>query len=320
MGKSNLIIERIKRVSGVDVEKCDVPSEMPECGVLSDVESDSTVFTVTGGGKTRAFRIAGAGNPERTIAALMREYVNSIFDKLDLNDDPMRAFLDGRGDIPLGVHIGKTNYYVFAIYCDARKKSVGEYISTIAGKNDFAVDMSDGITALCKRAENDNDYRSAGEFAVVLRENIAEEIKEDVKIGVGGVARGASELPLYYGYAKSALVNGAEFDPASDIYSYKEYALIKVFSDLPRATVEKYVKIALDKNYREVLADDELMSAADAFLKHSLNISEASRSMYVHRNTLIYRLDKIERITGLDIRNFNDAMTFRTAYLIYKMM
>ncbi len=320
MSKSNLITERIKRVSGVDVEKCDVPEEMPESGVLSDIDVGRTVFTVFGEGKTRAFSIPGAGDSERTLAALMREYVNSVFDRLDINDDPMRAFLEGRGDIPLGVHIGKTNYYVFAIYSDARKKSVGEYINTIAGKNDFAVDMTGGITALCKRAENDNDYRSAGEFALVLRENITEEIKENVKIGVGGIARGASELPLYYGYAKSALVNGAEFDPASDIYSYKEYALIKVFSDLPRATVETYVKIALDKNYREVLADEELMAAADVFLKHSLNISEASRSMYVHRNTLIYRLDKIERITGLDIRNFNDAMTFRTAYLIYKMM
>ncbi len=76
----------------------------------------------------------------------------------------------------------------------------------------------------------------------------------------------------------------------------------------------------LDKNYREVLADEELMTAADAFIKHSLNISEASRSMYVHRNTLIYRLDKIERVTGLNIRNFNDAMTFRIAYMISKLI
>ena len=62
------------------------------------------------------------------------------------------------------------------------------------------------------------------------------------------------------------------------------------------------------------------MTAADAFIKHSLNISEASRSMYVHRNTLIYRLDKIERVTGLNIRNFNDAMTFRIAYMISKLI
>ena len=320
MGKSDIIIERIRNISGMNVVKCDVPQNVPSSGIITDEEQGRTVFTVASEGRLRAFSIDGAGDTERAIAALMREYANSVVDDSDGAGDPMRAFLDGRAEVPIGVHVGKTDYYVFAVYCAARKKSVGEYLSTMVGKDDFCVDMSDGVTALITRAETDNDYRSAGEFALVLRENIAEEIKENVKIGVGGVARGASELPLYYGYAKSALVTGAEFDPASDIYSYKEYALIKVFSELPRSTVEKYVKTALDKNYREVLADEELMMAADAFLKHSLNISEASRSMYVHRNTLIYRLDKIERITGLDIRNFNDAMTFRTAYLIHKMM
>ena len=69
-----------------------------------------------------------------------------------------------------------------------------------------------------------------------------------------------------------------------------------------------------------MLSDEELMAAADAFIKHSLNISEASRSMYVHRNTIIYRLDKIEKLTGLNIRSFNDAMTFRVACLVYKML
>ena len=90
MSKSNLITERIKRVSGVDVEKCDVPEEMPESGVLSDIDVGRTVFTVFGEGKTRAFSIPGAGDSERTLAALMREYVNSVFDRLDINDDPMQ--------------------------------------------------------------------------------------------------------------------------------------------------------------------------------------------------------------------------------------
>ena len=168
--------------------------------------------------------------------------------------------------------------------------------------------------------DNDCDYQSAGEFASVLKENLTEEIKGNVKIGVGGVAHGASELPQYYAYAKSALINGAEYDPKSDIYSYKEYALIKALSELPEATKEKYVKTVLDRNYRDVTADEELMAAADAFLQYSLNISEASRNMYVHRNTLIYRLDKLEKLTGLNIRNFADAVTFRTACLIHKML
>lgn len=314
------IIDRLEEVCGLRAELVDMPQDMPTGGIYSDAKSDKTVFTVAHGGKNYAFAIDGCGNQQRITAALAREFMSAALSRVKSADEPLRAFLVGIGEPPIGVRVGKTDYYVFAVYCAAMGKSVREYLTAIAGTGDFVADMTEGITAFCKRIDNENDYQSAGEFALVLRENLAEEIKENVKIGVGGVAHGVSELPQYYAFAQSALMSGAEFDPQNDIYSYKEYALIRVLSELPSVTMEKYVKTALDKNYRVVLSDDELMTAADAFIKRSLNISEASRSMYVHRNTLIYRLDKIEKMTGLNIRNFSDAMTFRVAYLIYKML
>ncbi|MDE6402073.1 MAG: helix-turn-helix domain-containing protein [Clostridiales bacterium] len=320
MKQSDFVIEQLARVSGLIVRRTTAPSDMPQDGVWQSETLCSTVFTVPSGNKVYAFEINGCGEAERVTAALARELASGMISKSAAVDEPVRAFLDGSGDVPQGVHLGKSDYYVFALYSKELKKNVREYLNAMAYSCDFVADMGEGITAFCKRLDNDSDYQSAGEFAAVLKENITEEIKGNVKIGVGGVAHGASELPQYYAYAKSALVNGAEYDPKSDIYSYKEYALIKALSELSEATKEKYVKTVLDRNYRDVTADEELMAAADAFLKHSLNISEASRNMYVHRNTLIYRLDKLEKLTGLNIRNFNDAVTFKTACLIHKML
>ncbi len=295
-------------------------------GVRARVEPDGakptddtqrTYFTVSSGGEHVLFSIDGTGEGARITAALAREYLTGAMGKSAV--DPVRAFLCG-GELPPGVRVGKADHYVFAIYGAARHRQALEYIAAMATVKDMYADMGDGVTAFCKLVDSDCDYQSAGELAAVLRENMTEEIDADIKIGVGGVAHGVSELPLYYSYARSALVSGAEFDPKNSVYSHKEYALVRILSELPQSETEKYIKTVLDKNYREVLADEELMTAADAFIKHSLNISEASRSMYVHRNTLIYRLDKIERVTGLNIRNFNDAMTFRIAYMISKLI
>ncbi|MCM1368428.1 MAG: helix-turn-helix domain-containing protein [Roseburia sp.] len=313
-------IEKLKKTCGLDVVRVDIPKDIGADGVISDSERARTVFTVSLCGKRYAFAVNGCDDASRVTAAVAREYISSVCSRSASPDDALRMFLDGSGDIPVGVHVGKSDYFVFALFCEKSGTGVFDYLSVVASADDFVADMTSGVTAFCKKVDNNSDYRSAGEFALVLRENLAEEIKDVVKIGVGGVAHGVSELPLYFSYARSALVNGAEFDAQNDIYSHKEYALVKALSELSAVTMEKYVKTALDKNYRAVLDDAELMTAADAFIKHSLNISEASRSMYVHRNTLIYRLDKIEKMTGLDIRNFNDAMAFRVAFLISKML
>ncbi|MBD5132201.1 MAG: hypothetical protein HDT28_06435 [Clostridiales bacterium] len=314
----HVIIDRLKQVCGLTARLYQGDAEPPAGEIVTDEERGVTVFAANAKGKPLAFEIDGCSESEKITAALAREFVQSFSSRNA--EDPVKTFLIGDGEVPQGIRIGKSDYYVFAVFCKSAQKALVDYLSAMSGVDDFVAEMSDGVTAFCKCVMRDDDYQSAGEFASVLFENLTEEIKSDIKLGVGGVAHGTFELPQYYAYAEAALVNGTEFDPQNSIYSYKEYALIKTLSGLSAPSLEKYVKTVLDKNYRVLLADEELMTAADAFIKHSLNISEASRSMFVHRNTLIYRLDKIEKLTGLNIRNFNDAMTFRVACLAYKMI
>lgn len=316
MKQSKNIIENLKRFLG-GVTETAIPAEMPTSGVISDGARNKTVFCVALDGDDYSFEIDGADERQYKLAALAREYITALYAKAPAGGEKsVRAFLSG-GAMPTSISASAFDYFVFAVHCTARQKSVLEYLSAMSS-NDIVCDMTDDIIAFCKKVDNDSDYQSAGEFAAVLRENLAEEIKYDVKIGIGGVAHGTAELARYYGYACSALKSGDELDPIGKIYSYKEYALLGMLNGLSVVERERYVKTVLDKNYRAVLADEELMTAAIAFMNHSLNISEASRSMFVHRNTLIYRLDKIEKMTGLNIRSFSDAMTFRAAYLIFK--
>ena len=76
----------------------------------------------------------------------------------------------------------------------------------------------------------------------------------------------------------------------------------------------------MDTNAREIFDDEEMVNTAEEFLENSLNVSETSRKLYLHRNTLTYRLDKIEKATGLNIRKFSDAVTFRLITILSKLV
>ena len=105
-----------------------------------------------------------------------------------------------------------------------------------------------------------------------------------------------------------------------EVHSFKEYLLLKMLEDLPKFKLSEYLDILLDDNAKDIFADPEMINTAEEFLENSLNISETSRKLCLHRNTLTYRLDKIEKITGLDIRKFSDAVTFRIISILSKIL
>ena len=84
--------------------------------------------------------------------------------------------------------------------------------------------------------------------------------------------------------------------------------------------LEEYLSELMSENAREIFEDEEMLSTAEEFLQSNLNVSETSRNLYMHRNTLLYRLDKIEKATGLNIRLFSDAVSFRVLTVLYKLL
>ena len=82
----------------------------------------------------------------------------------------------------------------------------------------------------------------------------------------------------------------------------------------------QYLAEMSDERFKEIFEDEEMLATAEAFLQSSLNVSETSRNLYMHRNTLLYRLDKIEKATGLNIRQFSDAVSFRVLTVIHRLL
>ncbi len=90
--------------------------------------------------------------------------------------------------------------------------------------------------------------------------------------------------------------------------------------DLPETRIKEYAAQFRISNEAEVFTDPDLAITAERFLENDLNLSETSRTLFLHRNTLMYRLDKIKRITGLDLKDFSDAVTFRVISILYKLI
>ena len=168
-----------------------------------------------------------------------------------------------------------------------------------------------GFKGLILPRQNAREAAVVNKLSVYGVENIKEELRIDLIISTGGTIRSFHELVVSYEKVIFTYKFGRLLNPGCNVYSYKDYVLIRLLSDIPKPLLIKYFDGLIEKNGNDVISDEELMDTAEEFMKNSLNISETSRNMYIHRNTLIYRLDKIEKEMGLNLRNFSDAITFR---------
>ena len=106
----------------------------------------------------------------------------------------------------------------------------------------------------------------------------------------------------------------------SGVHTYKEYVIVNILEDADKGKLREYLNVLTDGETSDIFDDEEMTATAETFLENSLNVSETSRKLYLHRNTLMYRLDKVEKETGLNIRKFSDAMTFRIITVLFKLL
>ena len=186
---------------------------------------------------------------------------------------------------------------------------------------DTAVQMSENSCVLVKFIEDTEDeYRSSVDYAEFLAQSLKEELGLDVLVGVGPTVRDLKDVALSYAQAENALRYADVFHVQGNVHSYREFILTKMVEDIPEIKLAQYFAEITDEHCKEVFADEELLTTAEVFLQSSLNVSETARTLYMHRNTLLYRLDKIEKATGLNIRQFSDAVSFRVLTILYKLL
>ena len=123
------------------------------------------------------------------------------------------------------------------------------------------------------------------------------------------------ELADSYKEAQTAIEVGKVFDSEKSVMHYENLGIGRLIYQLPTTLCEIFLKEVFKKNSLDSL-DQETLFTINKFFENSLNVSETSRKLFVHRNTLVYRLEKIRKLTGLDLRQFDHAIVFRVALMV----
>ncbi|MGO1818707.1 MAG: PucR family transcriptional regulator, partial [Senegalia sp. (in: firmicutes)] len=152
------------------------------------------------------------------------------------------------------------------------------------------------------------------ELSKLIVELIEIEILENIKIGISSLEP-AINIKKLYDESIDSIKLSDEFKLEGNIYRYNELFIYKTISLIDDDNIT-YISRYIDKYNMKNLNKDEIKTARK-FLDYSLNISEAAKNLYIHRNTLIYRLDKIKKITGMDLRNFDDSLKFKILLIIH---
>ena len=138
-------------------------------------------------------------------------------------------------------------------------------------------------------------------------------------VGIGTVVTGVKDLARSFKEAQVAIEVGKVFDTDKSIISYDNLGIARLIYQLPTTLCEMFLREVFKKGSIESL-DQETMFTIQRFFENDLNVSETSRKLFVHRNTLVYRLEKIKKVTGLDLRKFDHAIIFKVALMVKKYL
>ena len=171
------------------------------------------------------------------------------------------------------------------------------------------------IRAVGKLPLKDNLESDMEETAHTISDTLSGEAMTNASVSFCTQPRKADTLSDSYREASLALRIGDIFYAKDRIFSYGKLGIARLIYELPVDVCIKYLHEIFGDKEPEI-PDEETANIINAFFENGLNISETARQLYLHRNTLVYRLEKIGRATGLDIRNFDDAITYRIATMI----
>lgn len=188
-------------------------------------------------------------------------------------------------------------------------------------QHDFVIPMNDEEVVLIKEIDREADVTSLDyeTMAAEILDALTTEVYVTARIGIGSEAETIRELSDRYKEAYAALEIGPIFEEHRSIFRYNALGLGRIIYQLPNTLCDMFINEVFQKNPIEAL-DAETLQTIDFFFANNLNVSETSRKLFVHRNTLVYRLEKIKKITGLDLREFDHAIVFKVALMIRKYM
>ena len=184
---------------------------------------------------------------------------------------------------------------------------------------DFVLSINETDIAVIKQINGSVTPDDLEKMAVNIEETLKNELRIKTIIGIGTVAEHLRELADSYKEAQTAIDVGTVFDPEKSIMHYENLGIGRLIYQLPTTLCEIFLREVFKKNSLDSL-DQETLFTINKFFDNNLNVSETSRKLFVHRNTLVYRLEKIKKLTGLDLRQFDHAIVFKVALMVRKYL
>ncbi len=313
----------------------DSPADCQEVGgvqFVKVIDEDETEYVViVKGDNENLYTVAkmAAFQIRNLIVAYKEKYDKDNFIKNLLLDNMLTVDMYNRAK---KLHIeAQVRRVVFIIRTDSHAKTDPEdYLDNNElwiVRNLFATQHSkDFVTAvderniiLVKELKEEDDGETLDRIANTILDMLNTEAMTNVNVSYGTIAEEIREISRSYREARLALEISSIFSEGKGVSSYDNLGLGRLIFQLPDNLCEMFVNEILRGHTIDDF-DDELITTITKFFSNNLNISETSRQLFIHRNTLVYRLDKIQKMTGLDLRVFEDVVVFKVALMVSKYL
>ena len=179
--------------------------------------------------------------------------------------------------------------------------------------------IAESDIVLVKEIKNTVDSNDLEKLARSIADTLSSEFYTRVNVGIGTAVIGVKDLARSFKEAQMALEVGKVFDTDKNIVSYDNLGIARLIYHLPTTLCETFLHEVFKRGSIDSL-DHETLFTIQKFFENNLNVSETSRKLFVHRNTLVYRLEKIKKLTGLDLREFDHAIIFKIALMVKKYL
>ena len=184
---------------------------------------------------------------------------------------------------------------------------------------DFVLSINESDVVIIKQITPTTTAEDLEKMARTVEDTLKNELFIKCVIGIGTVAEHLRSLADSYKEAQTAIDVGKVFDTEKSIINYENLGIGRLIYQLPTTLCEIFLSEVFKKNSIDSL-DQETLFTINKFFENNLNVSETSRKLFVHRNTLVYRLEKIKKLTGLDLRQFDHAIVFKVALMVRKYL
>ena len=184
---------------------------------------------------------------------------------------------------------------------------------------DYVISVGEHDIVLVKELKPGTEMKEIEKIAINIADTLSTEFYTKVVIGISTMVENIKDLAKAYQEAQVALEVGKVFETEKNIISYENLGIGRLIYQLPTTLCEMFLQEVFKKGSLDSL-DRETLMTIQCFFENNLNVSETSRKLFVHRNTLVYRLEKIRKLTGLDLREFEHAITFKVALMVRKYL